>query len=37
VKTIGLTLFAAVFDAPACCIPPNVYVSFISTPSQISL
>jgi len=37
VKTIGVTLFAAVFGAPACCIPPNGYVSFLSRPSQIPL
>jgi len=36
-KTIGVTLFAAVFGAPAFCIPPNGYVSFISRPSQIPL
>jgi len=36
-KTTGVTLFAAVFGAPACCIPPNGYVSFISRPSQIPL
>jgi len=36
-KTIGVTLFAAVFGAPACCIPPNSYVSFISRTSQIPL
>jgi len=35
VKTIGVTLFAAVSGAPACSIPPNGYVSFISRPSQI--
>jgi len=35
VKTIGVTLFTAVFGAPACCNPPNGYVSFISRPSQI--
>jgi len=23
------------FSAPACCIPPNSYVSFISRPAQI--
>jgi len=37
VKIIGVTLFTAVFSAPACCIAPNVYVSFISRPSEISL
>jgi len=36
-KKIGITLFAAVFGAPTCCIPPDVYVSFISRPSQIPL
>jgi len=30
----GVTLFAAVSDAPACCIPPNGDVDFISRPSQ---
>jgi len=35
VKTIEVTLFAAIFGAPDCCIPPNGYVSFISRPSQI--
>jgi len=30
-------IFAAVFGAPACCIPPNGYLSFISRPSQIPL
>jgi len=37
IKTIGVTLFAAAAGAPACCIPPNGYVSFISRPSQILL
>jgi len=36
-KTIGVTLFAAVFVAPACCIPPYGFVSFISRPSPIPL
>jgi len=36
-KKIGVTLFATVLRAPACCIPPNGYVSFISRPSQIPL
>jgi len=36
-KTIGVTLFTAVFGKPAYCIPPNGYVSFISRPSQICL
>jgi len=27
-------LFAAVFGAPACCIPLNGYVSFISRPRK---
>jgi len=37
VKPIETTLFAAVFGAPACCIPPNGYVNFIARPSQIPL
>jgi len=36
-KTIGVTLFADVIGAPACCIQLNGHVSFISRPSQISL
>jgi len=36
-KTIGVTVFTAVFGAPACCIPPNGYVSFILRLSQIPL
>jgi len=36
-ETMGVTLFAAVFGAPSCCIAPNGYVSFISRPSEISL
>jgi len=34
---IGVTLIAAVFGAPAYCIPPNGYLSFISRSLQISL
>jgi len=33
---IGVTLSVAVFGAPACYIPPNGYLSFISRSSQIS-
>jgi len=35
-KINRVTLFAAGFGAPACCIPPNGYVSFISRTSQTS-
>jgi len=35
VKTIGITLFAAVFVAPPCYIPPNGYVSSVACRGQV--
>jgi len=36
-KNYWSNAFAVVLGAPACCIPLDGYVSFISRPSQISL